>query len=540
MSKSLVAFVLLTLAPGVALAQMSCEALKDLKLEKVSISSAVLVPEGPEPKLPGNFEPPRTIPAHCRVQAVAHPTSDSEIDFEIWLPVANWNGKYEQWGNGGWAGVMPTQYLGDALFRGYVAGATDDGHKGSIVDARWSIGHPEKLVDFAYRAVHETSMHAHSFIEAFYGKQSQRSYFVGCSDGGREALMEAQRFPEDFDGILAGAPGNNWTGLMEGFLWNEQALLATPESSIPPAKLAAIQKATLDACDALDGVKDGLIEDPRACHFNPDVLACKTGADTPDCLTAPQLSALKKIYAGPQDARTGKQLYPGFAQGTENGDGGWNGWITPTKPEAAFQFLFANSYFGQAVSEQSTWDFRKFNFADDMDVAYHKDGWIIDSTDPDLRSFRDHHGKLLVYQGWGDPAVSPYNSIAYYESVRDFLGKYPDPRTDTALPVSDFFRLFMVPGMGHCRGGIGPNRFGAPLQSTDPKDPERDVLAALDKWVETGVAPAHIIGQGTVPGDSTKQLTRPLCPYPEVAHYKGTGDPYEAGSFECAASGSAK
>jgi len=526
--------LLLALCAG-AHAQQTCESLKTLKLPDVTITSAVQVPELPATGAAGMPASAGILPERCVVQAIARPTSDSEIYFEVWLPVAGkWNGKFEQLGNGGWAGSIQPGVVGDAVKRGYAGAATNDGHKGISTDAAWTIGHPEKIVDFAYRAVHMTHDYARAIIAAYYGKDPERSYFVGCSDGGREALMEAQRFPEDFDGIIAGAPANNWTPMMAGMVWDEQALLATPESLIPPAKLAAIQKAALAACDALDGVKDGLIEDPRVCHFNPDVLLCKPGADTPECLTEPQLIALKKIYAGPKDPRNGKQIYPGMAQGAENVMAGWNPLIVSLKPESTLQSLLGNSYFGQAVNEQPAWDFRKLTFTDDLDFAYRKNGWMIASTSPDLRSFRDHHGKLIQYHGWGDAAISPYNSIAYYESVQDFLTRFPDPRTDTSKPVSDFYRLFMVPGMGHCAFGAGPNRLGNFPSVADPNDPERDVIGALDRWVETGVAPDHIIGQGTVPGDSTRKLTRPLCPYPQVARYKGAGDPYDAANFECA------
>ena len=536
-----VSSLLLVAFSSIALAQQPCESLKGLKFHNASITSAVLVPERAAAGAPGMPVPAGNLPEHCVVLAIAKPTSDSEIGFEIWLPAAaKWNGKYEQWGNGGWAGSILQAYLADGISRGYAVAATDDGHKGISTDASWAIGHPEKLVDFAFRAVHLTNVYARVITQTFYGKEAQRGYFVGCSDGGREALMEAQRFPEDFDGIVAGAPANNWSGLMAAMAWDEQALLATPNSAIPPSKLPAIQKAALKACDTLDGVKDGLIEDPRACHFNPDVLACKARTDSLNCLTKPQLAALKKVYAGPKDRRNGKQIYPGLAPGTEDAMGGWSIWVTSSKPESAIQFKFANSGFGQSVYEQPAWDFRTLTFTDELDFAYYKNGWLLDATSPDLRSFRDHHGKLIQYHGWGDPAISPYNSVNYYESVQHFLAKYPDPRTDASKPVTDFYRLFMVPGMGHCALGAGPNHFGNPLQATDPNDPERDVLAALDRWVETGIAPDHIIGQGSVPGDSSKKLTRPLCPYPQVARYKGQGDPYDAVNFECAVPGSSK
>jgi len=517
----------LLLITATAFAQKPCASLRDLQLTGATITSSVIEPEAAASG--------RVVPEHCRVQGVARPTSDSEIHFELWLPVADkWNGKYQQKGSGGWAGSITTPALAEALTRGYAAAATDDGHVANGGSAAWAIGHPEKLIDFAYRAVHQTRIQAVAIINAFYGKAPKESYFYGCSDGGREALMEAQRYPEDFDGIVAGAPANNWSHMMAGMIWNEQALLGKDGSAIPAAKLPAIQKAALNACDAVDGVKDGLIEDPRACHFNPDVLQCKSGTDTPDCLTAPQLSALKKLYAGLKDPNTGKQIFPGFPPGTENRPGGWGLWITPAKPDAAVQFVFGNTYFGQAVHEQPNWDFHSFTLTDDLALADRKAGWILDSTNPDLRSFRDHHGKLIQFHGWGDAAISPYNSIAYYESVRDFLTKYPDPRTDTTKSVSDFYRLFMVPGLGHCGSGAGTTDFGGPMQSSAPSDPRRDVLSALDRWVEEGTAPDSIIAQGTVPDDATKKLTRPLCPYPQVAHYKGAGDPFDTASFECA------
>jgi len=534
---TLLVFSVLTVS---TFAQTRCESLKELKLPNVTITSAAIVAEGPAPASPWMPPSSEAIPEHCTVHAIARPTSDSEIHFEVWMPTAKWNGKIMQGGSGGWGGSIFSDYSAITLSRGFAAAATDDGHTGTATDASWAIGHPEKLIDYAYRAVHLTSVYAHSFVQAFYGRDAQRSYFIGCSDGGREALMEAQRFPEDFDGIVAGAPANNFSGLMAAMVWDKQAILATPGSAIPPAKLPAIQKAALDACDALDGVRDGLVENPQACHFNPAVLACKGGADTPECLTPPQLTALKQLYAGPKDPRNGKQIYPGLAPGTEDGYMGWSIWVSRDKPESAMQFQFANSYFGQAVNEQADWDFRRLSFTDELDFADRKAGWILSSTSPDLRSFRDHNGKLIQYHGWGDAAISPYNSVNYYESVLDFFSKFPDPRTDASRPVSDFYRLFMVPGMGHCGLGAGPNRFVTLYHESDPNDPESDVIAALDRWVETGVAPDHIIGQGTVPGDSSKKLTRPLCPYPKVARYKGTGDLYAAANFECASASSTR
>jgi feruloyl esterase len=508
----------------------ACEKLANLKIPHTSITSATAMDAGSIP----NGNAPLQVPARCIVKATARPTSDSEIKIEVWLPAGGWNGKYLQSGNGGWAGAIPTAALAVSLQRGFVAAGTDDGHEGGgFGGAAWSIGHPEKLIDFGYRAIRETTLTAKALIEAFYGKATSRSYFVGCSDGGREALMEAQRFPEDFDGIISGAPANDWSHHFAGFVWNEQAMLSDPAGTLPPAKLPVIQRAAVAACDALDGIKDGLLEDPRACKFDPAVLTCKNG-DGPDCLTAAQVATVKKIYAGPVNPRTGKQIYPGYPPGTEAIPSGWQPWIVSNPPERAAQFMFGNTFFGQAVAEDEHWDFRKMNF--DSDVAYgdEKGGAILNSSSPDLRSFRAHGGKLIQYHGWGDAAVAPGDSIDYYERVRAFLAKVPDPRAGSARDVRDFYRLFMVPGMAHCGGGIGANAFGQ-ISIPTVADADHDIVAALDRWVEKGVAPDKIIASGRSTDAAPKPMTRPLCPYPQVAKYNGSGDPNDAASFACAA-----
>jgi feruloyl esterase len=495
---------------GLPISAQTCESLASLKLPHTTISSAATVAAA------------NNIPAHCAVKGAAHPTSDSNIQFELWLPAQGWNGKYEQVGNGGWAGNIPVAAMAEPLRRGFATAGTDDGHTGAT--AEWAMGHPEKLIDFGWRAVHETRLQSGAIIQAFYGRDTARNYFVGCSDGGREALMEAQRFADDFDGIVAGAPAYNWTHLTTGHLWAERALLDDPAGTIPVAKLPAIQKAALDKCDMLDGVKDGLIEDPRACHFDPAVIQCK-GADGPECLTAPQVGALRKIYSGPKNPRTGQQIFPGYAPGVESLPETWTAWIVPGGPRSPAQFGFANTSYGQAIFEDPNWNFRKFDF--DADIAYgdQKAGPALNSTSPDLRSFRARGGKLIHYHGWGDAAVSPQGSIDYYELVRSFMTKYMDARSDHSKPVEDFYRLYMVPGMGHCRGGNGANNFGNGA-TVAADDPERDLVAALDRWVEKGVAPDHFIGTG-------KSLTRPLCVYPKTAHYKGSGDTNDAANFSC-------
>ncbi|HKV39527.1 MAG TPA: tannase/feruloyl esterase family alpha/beta hydrolase, partial [Blastocatellia bacterium] len=402
-------------------------------------------------------------------------------------------------------------------------------------NAVWAMGHPEKLVDFGYRAVHETSIQAKAVIRAFYGKELSHAYFFGCSDGGREALMEAQRYPADFDGIIAGAPASFWSHLLVGAVWNAQALVKSPASFIPPAKLPAIQKAAIAACDGLDGVKDGLIEDPRACKFDPEVLRC-TGADGPDCLTQPQIETLMKIYNGPKNPRTGEQIFPGFSPGTEAVPGNWAPWITGTAPEHSIQFMFGSTFFADTVFSDLKWDYRTLNFDDDVKLGDAK-AEAINSNSPDLKAFKARGGKLIQYHGWGDAAIPPLSSIDYYERVSRFMtGKDADHASPAS--IQSFYRLFMVPGMGHCGGGLGPNNFGnLGFFSLQKRDPEHDVVEALEQWVEKGVAPEKIIATGH-PNDSSAKgaiLRRPLCPYPQIAKYKGSGDPDDDANFECVA-----
>lgn len=504
---------------GSAKAQQSCESLAGLKLPHTSVTSSVTVAAAGE------------IPAHCAVKASARPSSDSEIKFELWLPVAGWNGKYEQVGNGGWAGNIPVGAMAEPLRRGYATAGTDDGHTGGT--AEWAMGHPEKLVDFGWRAVHETRLQAVAITGAFFGKPTSRNYFVGCSDGGREALMEAQRFADDFDGIIAGAPANNWTHTIAGHLWDERALLDDPAGTIPVAKLPMIQKAAVAQCDMLDGVRDGLIEDPRACKFDPGTITCR-GADGAECLTAPQVVALRKIYSGPKNPRTGAQIHPGFSPGAEGSPDTWAAWIVPSAQRTPAQFGFGNTFYGQAVYEDARWDFRKLDFDKDVTYADEKAGPALNSSSPDLRSFRARGGKLIQYHGWGDTAIPPQNSIDYYEMVRGFMGKYLDARSDASKPVDEFYRLFLVPGMGHCRGGGGANTFGnGATVAGATADPERDLVAALDRWVEKRIAPDHLIGTGKSFSEPGKTLTRPLCVYPKTAKYKGSGDINDAANFSC-------
>lgn len=528
MRQLLAILVVALILPATAAAQKSCEALSSLKLEKTTITSAEVVAAGMFTPAVGHEDFPgadgyKQVPEFCRVRADLHPSKDSDIKIEVWMPASAWNGKYQGQGNGGFAGMIDYSGLASAVRRGYASAATDTGHSGTATDATWALGHPEKIIDFGYRGIHEMSVQAKAVIAAFYGKASQHSYFAGCSDGGREALMEAQRFPDDYDGIVAGAPANFWTHLLAGAAWDNQVLLADPSSYIPPAKLPAINAAATASCDAKDGLADEIISDPAHCHFDPAQIQCK-GAESDSCLTEPQVTALKKIYAGAQTSG-GSQVFPGFVTGGELGGGGWEPWITGSAPEKSLLFAFGTHFFAYMIFDDANWDFRKFKLEEDTKLADKKMAAILNATNPDLRPFQKRGGKLIMYHGWSDAAISPANSIQYYDSVVKKMGS----------GTGDFIRLFMVPGLQHCFMGPGPNSFGQ-ISSGPQGDPEHDVLSAVERWVETGVAPQKVIATKYVndldPSQGIK-MRRPLCPYPQVARYNGTGDKDDAANFAC-------
>ncbi|MGA9884685.1 MAG: tannase/feruloyl esterase family alpha/beta hydrolase [Candidatus Acidiferrales bacterium] len=515
--------LLVAIFPGRAFAQRSCESLTSLALSDATVTSATSEAAGAfkPPSGPGQPAPTYALPAFCRVMGVARPTSDSDIKFEVWLPVSGWNSKFEQVGNGGFAGTIPESAMAEPLHRGYAIAATDDGHAGAT-NAAWAIDHPEKVIDFGYRAVHVTSIQAKAIIAAFYGKTPGLAYFVGCSDGGREALMEAQRYPDDFRGIVAGAPANYWTHLMFKALWNERAV-SQPGAFIPPAKLKVLQDASLSACDSLDGLKDGLIQNPELCHFNPAVVQCK-GADGNDCLTAPQVQAAQKIYGPAVNSDTGAQINPGFSPGAEANPANWALWITGMRPGApTVGSFFANAFFADMVFAKPDLNINTVNFGSDVKLADKKVGTVLDSANPNLRSFKSHGGKMIQYAGWGDAAIPPQGSVNYFESVQSTMGN-----------TKKFYRLFMVPGMSHCGGGAGANVFGNgdAVPNADASD---DVVMALGRWVEHGDAPSKIIATRYVDDNPAKgvEYKRPLCPYPQSARYNGSGDPNQASSFTC-------
>lgn len=481
----------LTLLSAAPAAAESCESLASLPLPHATITLAQSVPPGqftpPANGGPGNPAAFRTLPAFCRIAATLHPVADSAIQIEVWMPASGWNGKLQSVGNGAWAGAISYPAMATALAAGYATASTDTGHTGN--NATFVVGHPEKLVDFAYRSVHEMTVAVKTIAASFYGNNPARAYFNGCSTGGRQALTEAQRFPNDYDGIVAGAAANYPTHLQAAQVWTAQVSHQDEAAYIPPDKYPLLHNAVLQACDALDGVKDGVLEDPTRCHFEPSV-----------ALAAQQAQVAKKIYTGPANPRTGQSVFPGLEPGSEMG------WATLSGPEP---LSLANETYQYLVFQNPAWDYRKFDPDRDVAQAEKVVGATMDAIDPNLRPFFGHGGKLLMYHGWADPGIAPLNSVHYYSSVVDTLGG--------TAKTYDSIRLFMVPGMGHCRGGDGTDTF--------------DPVAALDHWVTKGQAPDRIEASHSTKGVIDK--TRPLCPYPQVATYKRTGDTNDAANFAC-------
>lgn len=544
-SRSLIASAL-TVVCAVAMCTPASLSAEKVTVEPVSKGNCERVASAPVPNaritlaelvLAGGFKGPdevfsgrdmsafyKGLPAFCRVVVEAHPTTDSNIKIEVWMPAGGWTGRLQGLGNGGFAGLIDYHQMGAAMQQGSVATATDAGHTGDSTDATWALGHPEKIADFGHRGIHEMTRVAKVVSRAAYGAEAQHAYFSGCSDGGREALMEAQRYPADYDGILAGAPANYWTGLLATSMYDSQALLLEPAAYIPATKIPLIANAMLKACDARDGVSDGILNDPTQCHVDTAALICKSGADADTCLTAPQAAALKKIYDGPRDAH-GKVIFPGYLPGAEDGPGGWGLWIVGPAPAHSLMYAFGTGYFSYMVYDKADWDFKTFRMDQDLKDAAAKTGAALDATDPDLAPFKAHGGKLILYHGWDDPAIPALNTVNYYDSVAARMGP---------ANLQSFARLYMVPGMQHCGGGPGADTFGEAMGAM-PDDARHNINSALQVWVEKGTAPSEIVAAKYSPGSQTPAMTRPLCPYPQSAQYKGSGDTNEAANFVCAA-----
>jgi feruloyl esterase len=480
-------------------AAASCESLGSTALSHATITSSQIVPAG-------TFTPPTTqpnmaafaaLPAFCRVTATLTPSSDSDIRIEVWLPANGWNGEFQAVGNGGWAGVISYSALAAAVSGGYAASSTDTGHVGNT--ASFAMGHPEKLVDMSYRAVHEMTAQGKAIVEAYYGAAPKLSIWNGCSTGGRQGITEAAKYPDDFNGIIAGAPAIQWINLHSARMTLNMYANRSADSAIPAAKYPAIHEAVLQACDALDGVKDGVIGNPARCHFNPAVLACK-GADGLTCLTPAQIDTARAIYEPVKNPRTGEELRPALLQ-----PGSELNWATLLGPEP---LSYSQELYKFIVFKDTSWDWHKFNVGTDFDLAVKTDAAQLNFLDPDLRPFFKRGGKLLMYHGWSDQQVSPLGSVKYFNDVvkkveMDVVGKS--------------IQLYMVPGMNHCQGGEGADTI--------------NMQPVIEAWVERTQAPTTVIASKVVNGQTQK--THLLCPYPQEAVFKGSGSPDDAASFEC-------
>lgn len=444
----------------------------------------------------------------CQVEARISPVVGSEIKMQVWLP-ENWNGKFVGVGGGGFNGGLSNapRSLGRLALEGYAGVATDAGHD-VTPDTKWALGNPEKIIDFAHRGNHLGAVVGKAVVAAYYGQLPERTYFKGCSNGGRDALMLAQRYPDDYDAIVAGAPANDWTGLMSWFARNEQVARLSPRVDVLGPKLDLIHNAAIKQCDALDGLKDGLIDRPERCRFDPAKLQC-TGKEVSDCLTTQEVGAVRALYRGAY-TDDGHQILPGLPIGSEYQ---WEFWITSQKSQGAD---FARQFFRNLVYSDPNWDVTRFDVNRDYLFARRQLGPVIDAADPDLRPFLSKGGKLLMYHGWDDAAIPAGNTLNYFRAMRRTVGSAAGDQT----------RLFMMPGVAHCAGGNGPSFV--------------DYLGALDRWSETGVPPDRLLAtkydsvSKYMTGQPVKVVsTRPVCAWPKVARYEGVGAVNDASSYVC-------
>lgn len=487
---------------------LTCQNLGSLNLPNASITTAEVVAAGKFlPPSANNSSPEaqrrnrvyQNLPEFCRVAITMTPSSDSDIKMELWLPTSEWNGKYLAVGNGAFTGNVRHSAMIDPLNRNYATSSTDTGHLGNT--ASFGLGHPEKVIDFGWRAVHEMTLASKAVIAAYYANGPDYSYWSGCSAGGRQAMKEAQRFPEDFDGIIAGAPGLDWTGRAAAALRVASFLEINSSARLSEAKRELVYQAALNACDASDGLEDGLISAPQQCNFDPGVLQCQ-GQESASCLTSSQVATVRMLYSSPVNPKTGRAI-TGLLPGSELG---WTdlGWTRSARDTGLEQYKYL-------VYADTEWNIGRFDFETDIVRAEENDSDTLNALDPNLAPFFNRGGKLIQYHGWSDPQISPANATQYYQRVADALGG--------AGNIDDSYRLFMAPGMGHCAGGPGPNSF--------------DALSALEAWVERDSAPDSITAVHRSNGEIDR--SRPLCPYPQVAVYTGSGSIDAAENFVCRA-----
>ncbi|MCF0074984.1 tannase/feruloyl esterase family alpha/beta hydrolase [Dyadobacter sp. CY261] len=470
-----------------------CAQLAKARIPQATITAAECIPAGTFTPS-GSAQPIADLPAFCRVTAVLQPSPDSHIRIELWLPETGWNERFLGTGTGGGAGYINYASLATGLRKGFATANTD---MGTSPGANELTGHPEKWTDFGHRATHEMTVAGKALTKIYYQKAARMAYFSGCSTGGQQALMESQRYPNDYDGILAGAPANNRTHLHTGFVWILRATNDLPSSTLPKQKLDLITRAVLSACAGKDGGAPGdhFLTNPAACHFNPETLPlCPDGTDDSTCLTKSQITALKKIWAGPVNPRTGERIYTPIPLGSENVAAGIDMQQNPTQaPNALFyQYKWA---FGK------DFDFKTFDFDHDQDRLDSLLGPVLNANSTDLSAFRNHGSKLLMYSGTADPLVPYQDALSYYERVVGIQGGLQH--------TLDFFRFYLIPGMGHCSGGPGLNDGG-------------DMLGALIKWKEEGIVPQQLTGTAYESGDVKKgvRFRRPVYPYPLLPAYK--------------------
>lgn len=466
--------------------QTACENIQSLSLPSTAVTEAAIVAAGPyQAGGRGGGQGPM-LPSHCRIHAVLAPSSDSHIEMELWMPEpSRWNGKFLAVGNGGWAGSISFAAMAGGLAEGYAVASNDTGHEGG--SGSFALGHPEKLVDFAYRAMHEMTVQSKSMVQSFYGQAAELSYYEGCSTGGRQGLMAVQRYPEDFDAVIAGAPANPHIYLHASDLRRGLHVTSNEANKVTSEELSMVKEAVINACDAIDGVVDGLLTDPRACTFD---------VSSVPGLTPAQISTIEISYSDTVRSN-GDLIFPGFPMGGEDG------WVHTNVTEPIGIAVDSFRYVGR---EDAEWDWRTFDLEEDLALAMENGGYI-NAMETDLSDFRDAGGKLLLYHGWNDQLITAQNTINYYNSVLATMGDGQD----------DWMRLFMVPGMNHCRGGDGPNQL--------------DWLSSLERWRETGDAPASV--QAIRVSGATVDMTRPVCAYPTVATYTGVGSTNDAANFTC-------
>jgi len=530
-----------------------CTNLQSLQLQHTTINSATDNTSGTF-VAPGSA-PITGLPAFCRVTATLTPSSDSSIKIELWLPESGWNGRFLGTGGGGFQGVINYAELSSGLRAGFAATNTDlgtgssgcnplycgsDGNMGNPLAIAFGdpaapstglFGHPERIKDFGYRAIHGMTVRGKEIANAFYGQKAQKAYFAGCSTGGQNALMEAQRFPDDYDGILAGAPAFNRTHLHMAGLYGWQDTHASPGRLIQPGQMTLINQAVLKQCVGRDGgtSTDQFLTDPRDCHFDPKVLQCTGGQVPPACLTPDQVTTMQKYYAGTIDPVNGQVINPGPARGTETDDVLALGLAFQEQlPEPAFDGLFYWVFGPSFGYPASAVNFANFDFHHAIDTVDDQLAAVLNANSSDLGEFREHGGKLIMYHGWADPLIPSQSSINYFNALvgNDSHGVQQASFTANGNPAlqrtQSYARLYMVPGMYHCSGGPGPNTF--------------DALTPLVNWVENGVAPESLVATKFVNDTPPAvQMTRPLCVYPKVAKYTGSGSTSIAANFTCVA-----